>query len=145
MQQRHNYPLDESECLFSGPIYVLRRKESDGYGFLPTKQTFQTFVVSCAAIAHPPITADLKYADARTDKLMARKIELILNVFRARKFSAVVLSALGCGAFGNPPTEVARLFKEALDSGIAGFHLREVTVAAAKYRKPSACEILFCV
>ena len=34
----------------------------------------------------------------------------------AEKHPAVVLGAFGCGAFGNPPADVARLFAEVLAS-----------------------------
>ncbi len=32
---------------------------------------------------------------------------------------AIVLSAFGCGAFGNPPEHIATLFKEIIDTEIS--------------------------
>eukprot|EP00051_Salpingoeca_urceolata_P011275 m.139525 g.139525 ORF g.139525 m.139525 type:complete len:116 (+) comp17061_c0_seq2:523-870(+) len=43
------------------------------------------------------------------------KIIAILKVAEQMGHDGVVLSALGCGAFHNPPTHIAELFKEALD------------------------------
>ena len=45
---------------------------------------------------------------------MQTQIELILEAARQSGCQALVLSAFGCGAYGNPPGAVAKLFKEAL-------------------------------
>jgi hypothetical protein len=45
---------------------------------------------------------------------MQMQIELILEAAHLSGCQALVLSAFGCGAFGNPPWVVARLFREAL-------------------------------
>ena len=44
------------------------------------------------------------------------RIRAVLAAAVAEKHPAVVLGAFGCGAFGNPPADVARLFAEALAS-----------------------------
>ena len=56
---------------------------------------------------------------------MQMQIELILEAAHLSGCQALVLSALGCGAFGNPPWVVARLFREALLSH-ASSQLRRV-------------------
>merc|ERR1719199_817814 len=57
---------------------------------------------------------------------MKLKIDLIFEGFRKMGCTAAVVSAFGCGAFGNPPDVVARLFKAALIYDGAGDNLREV-------------------
>ena len=44
---------------------------------------------------------------------MRLQIHLILEAANAAHCDALVLSAFGCGAFGNPPWTVAALFHEA--------------------------------
>ena len=53
---------------------------------------------------------------------MADKIRLILAAADQAGCNAAVLSAFGCGAYGNPPEEVARLF----DAALEGSSLTEV-------------------
>lgn len=57
----------------------------------------------------------------------AKKIETIFSVAVENGHDSLVLSALGCGAFSNPPLSIARLFKEA----VAHFQsqLRVVSIA----------------
>ena len=54
---------------------------------------------------------------------MRSKIRALLHGATSAQCDACVFSAFGCGAFGNPPEEVARLFKEEL----AKTRLRQVT------------------
>lgn len=44
-----------------------------------------------------------------------RKIRTILRIALDNNHTKLVLGALGCGAFKNPPSHVARLFKEVLE------------------------------
>ena len=44
------------------------------------------------------------------------RIRAVLAAAVAEQHPAVVLGAFGCGAFGNPPADVARLFAEVLGS-----------------------------
>ena len=45
---------------------------------------------------------------------MRTKVQTILEAAAHAGCDAAVLSAFGCGAYGNPPGEVAALFREAL-------------------------------
>ena len=128
-QERRVYPLDDRECLFASSVSVFRGPERGGYEFLRHEDRFEVSVLSCAAVKHPALTAALKYADGCDATLMKEKIELILQVAASKRCNAVVLSAFGCGAFGNPPEQVARMFKEVLggsgNENELRFHVRE--------------------
>ena len=70
-------------------------------------------------MAHPKLrgTGDgVRYAAASQRDAMALKVRLLLCAAARQGCTAVVLSAFGCGAFGNPPVEVALLFRKALDA-----------------------------
>jgi uncharacterized protein (TIGR02452 family) len=45
---------------------------------------------------------------------MVRRARTILQVAAQKGVTHLVLEALGCGAYGNPPGEVARIFKRVL-------------------------------
>ena len=55
---------------------------------------------------------------------MKAQIALILEAAQLSGCQALVLSAFGCGAYGNPPRVVARFFKEAIQQ--YGGQLRDV-------------------
>ena len=65
-----------------------------------------------------------------------KKIATLLSVASATGHSCLVLSALGCGAFQNPPIHIALLFKEALDSPKFKRKFRKIVFAV--YRKGAA-------
>ena len=44
------------------------------------------------------------------------RLRTVLDASLAKGHAALVLGAFGCGAFGNPPADVARLFAEVLAS-----------------------------
>jgi len=114
--QRQHYPIPAAGCLLSRNVTVFRGKEKDGY---PYQRPFQITVLSCAACSHPRLTKDLKYHDSETESEMKNKIDAIIAAAMQSKCNALVLSAFGCGAFGNPPEEVARMFWHALRSAPA--------------------------
>ena len=107
-QQRENYPIPEDACLVSAEVTVLRGAEADGYPFLPP---FRITLVSCAAVFKPKLTNMLDYAYGVDRRSMERKIAVIMNAVAQTGCDSVILSALGCGAFGNPPRIVAEIFK----------------------------------
>ena len=44
-----------------------------------------------------------------------KKIKSIFEIAKDQNHDSIVLSAFGCGAFGNPPNDIALLFKEAIE------------------------------
>ncbi|USQ13207.1 DUF2263 domain-containing protein [Legionella lytica] len=52
---------------------------------------------------------------------MRRKIAAQLDTLKTANIRCVVLSAFGCGAFGNPATEIARIYQEELQKRIGDF------------------------
>ncbi|CAF4470924.1 unnamed protein product, partial [Adineta steineri] len=69
------------------------------------------------------------YRDPKVDKNLLtskysigtrKKIENIFAIAYQHKHDCLVLSALGCGAFRNPPKHIATIFKSVIDQ-YAGF------------------------
>ncbi len=52
--------------------------------------------------------------------LLQQRIQRVLAIARAYGYSALVLGAWGCGAFGNDPRRTARDFRSALEGEFAG-------------------------
>jgi len=71
-------------------------------------------VISCAAVRGPDVDEQGRYADDAQRDRMREKIKCVLRAAVAQRCRRLVLGAFGCGAFGNPPMEVAQLFRRVL-------------------------------
>lgn len=123
----HTYPLDKLEgAVYSPGITVFRGNEAEGYPFLP-----QPFVVDFVAIAASCFrqTHQPHVYTPEEEQVIRHKINLLLRICKATGHSHLVLSALGCGAFHNPPTDVSRFFREALASEEFSHAFRHVVFA----------------
>lgn len=106
------YPLSYYSGIYSRNVTFFRASENQGYRFL--KQPFQVAVVTVAALSNPFLddnTDEIKLAPDMAE-ITKEKLRSILRISGKFEHNCLVLSAFGCGAFGNPPGHVAQLFKE---------------------------------
>ena len=116
---RDDYPLETFTCLYTEDVRVIRGNTDTGYAFFDSARgegvTFD--VISMAGIdastdkgrkAHNAFTGK----EAATNRA---KFELLLNVCAVRQADVLVLGAIGCGAFDNPPDAVARAFRAMIE------------------------------
>lgn len=104
---RH-YPLHRTAMLYSSPVTVFK---DASYNVLP--QFFDVSVISCAAIRNPKLNKEGVYHEDQRALMLAKirgMIHLAIHVGAKR----LVLGAFGCGAFNNPPRQVAALFAQCL-------------------------------
>ena len=79
----------------------------------------QVCVISCAALSRPQLNASLDdYAFEDSRDIMKVKAAAVIQAAADARCDVVVLSAFGCGAFGNPPHSVAALFHEAVQCSV---------------------------
>ena len=90
-------------AILSPEVPVFRTDEGTA---LPTPWALS--LLTCAAPYSPGI------GQPRAGDLLAVRIRRVLAIARAYDYSALVLGAWGCGAFGNDPARTARDFQEAL-------------------------------
>jgi len=85
----------------------------------PEKMSF----VCVFAYSNPPLEPDEK-GELRIGKKIAqhtkKKIEAIFGIAKEHGHDTIVLSAFGCGAYGNPPKHMAQLFKEVINTTYQG-------------------------
>ena len=81
-----------------------------GYKMLADDEIFSFYELRSAAVDISHRRKKL----ANIEALMASRIAAQFATLVSRGFRHVVLSAFGCGAFGNDPRMVARLYREAL-------------------------------
>lgn len=107
-----HYPLDsEGGGVYSPQVWVFKEGEDKRYAYLDTPYVIS--VITVAGVNRPALDADGKFLPQVADTVRHR-IRTILRLGLKHGNDALVLGALGCGAFCNPPEQVALLFKELL-------------------------------
>lgn len=109
----HQYPLDRNfGGVYTPEAIYFRESEQKGYALLdnPVSLSF----ITVAGMNRPDLTADGMIADHHVEPIK-NKIRTIFRIGLVHGHDSLVLGALGCGAFRNPPRHVARLFHEVMD------------------------------
>ncbi|KAJ4990721.1 DUF2263 domain-containing protein [Stagonosporopsis vannaccii] len=111
------YPLPSLSCIYTPSVLLIRSATSAGHTLYnaPAPDLPVASVLSVAALRHPGLTDDgvgFKSAGQRAET--KRKIRVCLRVAARARHRKLVLGALGCGVFANPPEDVARCFLEVL-------------------------------
>ena len=106
------YPLSASGGIYSKGITVFRSSEVTGYSLLDEPYTLDFIAV--AAIYNPPLVRieNKLYLDKNCIEDAKTRLRTILKIAIAQNHTTLVLSAIGCGAFANPPAHIAALFQE---------------------------------
>ena len=112
---RNFHPIPDHGAIYSPDVLVVRKSDDEGCGLLSQDARWWTSVISIAAIARPRLNGSGKDFESKADKEDTR--QRIRSLFRVAVLEGrknLVLGALGCGAFKNPPRAVATLFREVL-------------------------------
>jgi uncharacterized protein (TIGR02452 family) len=118
--QQH-YPIRPDEVFYSPNVKVI--KNADFSRLLPMLNI--AGIVSAAAIRRPVIkNGEFAIVDAA---LLKNKVRMVLETFEYHAMDHIVLGAWGCGAFRNPPKQVAIIFRDILEE----FYFQHVTFAIA--------------
>ncbi len=107
------YPINENGGgIYSPDITVFRASENNGYEFL--SEPYKVSIITVPAINSPNLEfIDGKFKISKKHAAITKeKIRAILRIGAYFDNEILVLSAFGCGAFGNPPEHMAELFKE---------------------------------
>ncbi|KAH8727181.1 hypothetical protein GQ44DRAFT_704637 [Phaeosphaeriaceae sp. PMI808] len=116
---KSHYPLPSLSAIYSPYVLLIRDAMSRGHSLLTPKQQPAdlpvTAVISVAALRRPALTDDKKrFKNEGQRAETKRKIRVTLRVAAMHGHTKLVLGALGCGVFLNPPKEVADCFLEVM-------------------------------
>lgn len=116
------YPVPEEGTIFSPKVLVIRDSMSAGHDLMDLRVPADLpviSVVSSAAVCQPRLTKGSNgrstYANRRDKELMVKKMRVILRTCMKNGCRRIVLGAFGCGAFANPPAEVAEMWRDVLE------------------------------
>jgi len=111
-QREERYPLDYNfGGIYTPFVTVFRDSEDTMYEY--RNEPFEIAVVSVSAVKRPELTKDNKLKPWTVDTIQ-NKIRQILGIALENGHTNIVLSAFGCGAYGTPPSEMAKIFKQIL-------------------------------
>ncbi|KAJ1324691.1 TIGR02452 family protein [Microdochium nivale] len=115
---QHYYPWTPRMSLYTRDVVVIRAAIDAGHELLrvPPAEMPVVSVISVAGLRSPPLCSNDRQAFAlREDRELTKdKMRLTLRVAAAEGHRHLVLGAIGCGAFANPPRDVARCWLEVL-------------------------------
>ena len=112
-KSKHQYPLDRNfGGIYTPHATVFRGTEQDGYPLLDTP--YQMSFIAVAGINRPALASPERIAPELVEPIK-NKIRTIFRIGLLHGHDSLVLGALGCGAFRNPPSHIARLFHEVID------------------------------
>jgi len=102
------YPLNIGDTIYTPKVTVIKDKT---YNMLSVP--FTIAAIAAAALRKPILTMKGQYYEKDYDAMVI----IIDNIFKAayaNNHEILILGALGCGAYGNPPAEVIQIFNKCL-------------------------------
>ena len=100
------YPLKELDGIYTKNVYILK---DDNYNQITP---YQCSFIAVAGLRKPYLKNGNYNSIDR--EIMKKKIEMIFKCAIFYGHTNIVLGALGCGVFANPPEEVADIFNETI-------------------------------
>ncbi|CAF4356816.1 unnamed protein product [Rotaria sp. Silwood2] len=116
-ERQRMYPMEEFGAIYTSGLTVFRRAEDTGYAFMDEPLSN---VCAIAMTAYRDPKVENNRLTRKFSIGMRKKIENIFAIAYHHKHDCLILSALGCGAFKNPPKHIATIFKSVAEQ-YAGF------------------------
>jgi len=143
------YPMKRGEAIYSPYVLIMREDLASGHTVMnvPAADMPVVSAVTVAALHKPPVkTFNVKingpgsfnsgvaqkrvFADDRDRDTTKAKMRLCLRMAARNRHNMLVLGALGCGVYSNPPDDVAHCWLEVLrEYEFSGNWWREVWFA----------------
>lgn len=112
-KSRFQYPLDRNYGgIYTPDAIVFRGTEQMGYPLLDNP--FQMSFIAVAGINRPTLTSPEQIIPELIEPVK-NKMRTIFRIGLLHHHDSLVLGALGCGAFRNPPSHIAKLFHEVME------------------------------
>ena len=114
-KSHYQYPLDRNYGgIYTPSVTIFRGNEQSGYPLL--EKPWQVNIIAVAGMNSPRIVYENGSERIARDLIagVKNKIRTIFRIACDQGQRNLVLGALGCGAFHNPPLHVAELFRDVL-------------------------------
>jgi uncharacterized protein (TIGR02452 family) len=105
------YPIETYGGIYSPMVKIFRGTESEGYPYL--KVPYFVNCIAVAALFRPPTDQKGRLSTEDAEK-MEKKITTIFKISYDNGNEGIILGALGCGAFKNPPGHISEIFEKVI-------------------------------
>ena len=113
VNREDQYPMDERfGGVYSGIVTFFRGPESSDSQY--EEKPYNIPVISVAALNGPRVSYDGMMYDEEA-AITLEKMRTIFRIGLVHGHDSLVLSAMGCGAFHNPPAHIAKLFHQVIE------------------------------
>ena len=109
------YPIAEFGAIYTSGLTVFRHSEDKGYAFLEKPLSNVCAIAVAAYDQREERGAGDQNLDEKQVVGMRKKIENLFAVAHHHGHECLILSAFGCGAFRNPPLQVAEIFQSVIE------------------------------
>jgi uncharacterized protein (TIGR02452 family) len=142
------YRLPEVSVIYTKDALVFRNFEGQD---LPKSERIHVDVVTAAMLRNPDLTERggvTTWANPGDEEVVLAKMRMVMRALVQNNVRRVVLGAWGCGAYGNPVGEVARLWRMVLAGNKRGLKekwdgVEEVCFAITDRRMVSVFQEVF--
>lgn len=109
-RKHQDYPIDPYGGIYSPGVSIYKDTK-----YIPYDNPFKADVISVSAMIRPDYDPETFMISKKQVHIVKNKIRSIFRIAILNGKTKLVLGAFGCGAFCNPPSHVAKLFKEILE------------------------------
>lgn len=124
LKQTDFYPINADEAVVCLSATVFKSPEISNCEMLSSP--FHLDFCACPGLQNPKLAEGLAFFPEQ-EQTLRKKIRLILQAAYRCRNDSVVLGPLGCGAWRNPPEQVARIMREEV---VPYMHVFKVVVVA---------------
>jgi len=122
------YPLGMNDVIYSPEVHIIKDSK---YEMLTKSARCTVGMIAVAALRNPTLSNGSATTggvyNPRGYSTMVMKIESIFKTAIYHGHDSLVLGALGCGVFKNPPKQVAEIFKQMVDK--YGWYFKKIGFA----------------
>ena len=130
-QTRRMYPMQPVQAIYSPRVLVFREPD---LALKSWRDCFEVNAVAVAALRRPRLNARTGEMGAADEALTCSKMRLMLRAAHKEGNRVLVLGAMGCGAFGNNPAQIARLYRGVLAEPEFAHAFKEIVFAVLSGR-----------
>ena len=112
-KRRWSYPIPTLGGIYSPKVLVFRDDENNDYKVWKYKDCVYLDFVAVAAIRQPKLKSG--HFSERDANITREKMKTIFRIAYLHGHDSLLLGAFGCGAFYNPPEDVASLFLQVMN------------------------------
>ena len=127
------YPMMKDQVIYSPRVHILLNDK-----YVLFKESLKVSFISVAAVKDPYITHDGNLTHYNWME-MYFKIKMIFHIAALNKHDCLILGALGCGAFHNPPHIIAEIFCD-ITTEYCGY-FKKIIFAIKSVNNDTNCEI----